>query len=91
MAEDSVSFLPHLLNPKLASASRPPIIHDSRTIRDGDWKLILPKQGKKNSSPTAELYDLTKDLSEQNNLYRLKPEVARRLESQLKSFLSQVK
>ncbi len=89
MAEDSVSFHPYLIDPSQPPAARPPIIHDAQTIRDGDWKLILPKRGQQNKP--AELYNLKADLSEQTNLYQQQPEVAQRLESRLKSFLSDAK
>ena len=86
MAEDSVSFFPYLTDPSQSPTARPPIIQDAQTIRDGDWKLILPKRGQQNKP--AELYNLEADLSEQTNLYQQQPAVAQRLESRLKSFLS---
>ncbi len=55
MAEDSVSFLPYLLDAGKTPTKRPPIIHDRWTIRDGDWKLILPRTNSTTSwrrSPT---------------------------------------
>ena len=86
MAEDSVSFLPYLLDADKPPAKRPPIIHNQTTIRDGDWKLILPKQRKKakEKSP-AELYNLRADLSEHTNLISKHPAIAERLQSQLSS------
>lgn len=87
MAEDSVSFRSHLLNPSQPAVRRPPIIHDRWTIRVGDWKLILPKQGRrarKNAAP--ELYNLKSDRSEQNNLIAERPEIVQRLKEALTSF-----
>ncbi|MBI2479941.1 MAG: arylsulfatase [Planctomycetia bacterium] len=90
VAEDSVSFLSYLLDANKAPTPRPPIIHDRSTIRDGDWKLILPKQGnRKRVESTAQLYNLKEDLSEQRNLVSLHPDLARRLEQQLSSWLKE--
>jgi arylsulfatase A len=86
-AEDSVSFLPWLLDANRPPAKRNPVIHDRSTIRDGDWKLILPAQGKKaKANATAELYNLKSDLAEHANLISEHPEIAERLKQQLLSF-----
>ena len=47
-------------------------------IRSGDWKFI---PGQKKKGP--QLYDLSKDVGEQNNVQAKQPEVAKRLASQL--------
>ncbi len=83
MAEDSVSFLPYLTDPNRQPEKRPPVIHDKWTVRDGDWKLILPRQRKK---ATAQLYNLKADLAEQTNLVTRHPDIAQRLEEHLSSF-----
>ncbi|MFK7735360.1 MAG: arylsulfatase [Pirellulaceae bacterium] len=86
-AEDSVSFLPWLVETDKLPTKRPPIIHDRLTIRDGQWKLILPKKRKKpNRDATAELYHLKTDLAEQTNLISKHPEIAERLRQQLLAF-----
>jgi arylsulfatase A len=91
-AEDSISFLPWLVDADNPPAERPPIIHNRSTIRDGDWKLILPKQRKKpKGDVTAELYNLKTDLAEQTNLISKRPEIAERLKQQLQSFLERNK
>jgi arylsulfatase A-like enzyme len=64
-AQDSVSFYGALHGKPLAQ--RPPIIHDKNSIRVGDWKLNLPRGGRRASE--GELYNLKKDLSETDNLY----------------------
>lgn len=88
MAEDSVSFLPYLLDTDRTPEKRAPIIHDKNTIRDGDWKLILSKKKKKaKQSPSGQLYNLREDLSEQRNLILKNPEIANRLKEQLEAFL----
>lgn len=90
MAEDSVSFLPYLLDSKKAPERRAPIVHDARTLRDGDWKLILPRTrgGKQGSETTGELYNLREDLAEQDNRYDEEPDRVRRMRSRLKAILS---
>lgn len=92
MAEDSVSFLPYLLDPGKAPMARSPIIHNRLTIRDGDWKLILPKQRRKpQETSTAALYNLKTDLPERENLISKHPEIADRLKAQLSSFVARQK
>lgn len=76
-AEDSESFLAALR--KAGSNERKtPLIHhsiDGRfAIRDGDWKLVMPK-GKLG----AELYNVVEDLSETRDLASDKPKIVNRL------------
>ena len=92
MAEDSVSFLPALSGQAIVS-SRKGIIHHSISghfaYRQGKWKLLLAKGSGGWSSPkesevgaktaSAQLYNMEKDPSEQNNLYLSRPDVAERL------------
>ncbi|MCA9120523.1 MAG: arylsulfatase [Planctomycetaceae bacterium] len=88
-AEDSISFLPYLLDSAKPPARRPPIIHDRSTIRDGDWKLILPKQkGKASRESMVQLYNLKEDVSEKHNLASQYAEVASRLEHALSSWFN---
>jgi arylsulfatase A-like enzyme len=90
VAEDSVSFLPYLLDAAKAPEKRAPIIHDRWTVRDEDWKLILPKnKHKAKKYPSGELYNLREDLSEQHNLISEHPEMAQRQHERLSSLLSQ--
>lgn len=86
MAEDSVSFLPYLLDAEKEKSKRPPIIHNRSAIRDGDWKLILPRRVR-GEKLGLELYDLAKDPGEQSNVISEYPEIGERLKKQLKSFL----
>lgn len=94
--EDSVSFLPALFG-KLIKASRGGVIHHSISghfaYRRGDWKLALAKGSggwsapKENSvakdAPIAQLYNMAVDPEEQNNLYLERPQIAKRLLTQL--------
>ena len=54
---------------------------DSRqAVRYGDWKAVRPEQGK-----TLELYDLSKDVGETNNIAEKYPEVVKKIEQYLKT------
>ncbi|MGJ8645110.1 MAG: sulfatase-like hydrolase/transferase [Luteolibacter sp.] len=73
---DGVNLLPHLRG----DAKVPPhetlywrMIMRGQAVREGKWKLLL------NVHTPPALYDLSKDISEQNNLYGEKPEVVARL------------
>jgi arylsulfatase A-like enzyme len=83
VAEDSVSFLPWLLDDEKAVEARPAIVHDRQTLREGDWKLILPK----NKDAAAELYNLREDPSEKLNRIKEDPKRAQRMRSQLERIL----
>ena len=92
MAEDSVSFLPYLLDSAKAPAARAPLVHDDRTLRDGDWKLILSgkkreRSGKDAKPAPAELFNLRNDLTEKHNLISEHPERAQRMQEELKAIL----
>jgi arylsulfatase A-like enzyme len=92
MAEDSVSFLSHLLDGDKPPTKRQPIFHNQFTVRHGDWKLILPRKRRRaKGSSVVELYNLKNDLSEKNNLASEHPEIAERLSKQLLSFKAEKK
>jgi arylsulfatase A-like enzyme len=82
---DGESFVPYLKNPKLIEKERPLIFHYPNkwvnlreneqlginyfsAIRYGKWKLLYNMRNQK-----FELYDLLKDISEENNLVHEKP------------------
>ena len=89
--EDSVSFLPILKGEQ--RPSRPPVIHHSSAgyfaIRDGRWKLnmirgsggsLAPRiVAAKPGEPQFELYDISADLAETNNVAGREPGVVSRL------------
>ena len=94
-AEDSVSFLPILQGEQ--RPPRPPVIHHSAAgyfaIRDGRWKLnmirgsggsLAPRLVEaKPGEPQFELYDLTADLAESNDVAGQEPAVVARLREQI--------
>lgn len=87
-AEDSVSFLPVLLHPDRKHQPRPPILHDTKVIRDGDWKLISTRGGRGFNADRkvkygTELYNLKDDLSEKNNLAEKMPEKVKNLRARM--------
>ncbi len=94
-AEDSVSFLPILKGEQ--RPSRPPIIHHSSAgyfaIRDGRWKLNMIRGSggslapriveAKPGEPQFELYDISADLAETNNVASQEPGVVSRLRDEI--------
>lgn len=96
--EDSVSFLPALFGEPIAS-TRNGIVHHSISghfaYRQGKWKLVLargsggwssPKENEvPASAPRGQLYDLSIDPGETENLFVSKPEIVHRLFELLKS------
>ena len=95
---DSLDFSAVLLGKQTEGKRvRPPIVMaaggGTMLIRDGDWKLInalgsggfsKPRRRKPQpGEPEGQLYNLVKDLSEENNLYLEKPEIAARLNAKL--------
>ena len=88
---DSVSFLPAILDPT-HRAPRPPIVHDDKTIRDGAWKLILPRAAGRGLlgstyAESGELHNLRDDLAERNNLIAKYPDRAEAMQQQLREIL----
>ncbi|MDF1815188.1 MAG: sulfatase-like hydrolase/transferase [Verrucomicrobiales bacterium] len=96
--EDSVSFLPALKGDTIES-TRKGVIHHSYSghfaYRQDNWKLLLAKASggwtspKENeaaaNAPKAQLYDMSADIGEKQNLYTAKPEIAEKLLAQLEA------
>jgi arylsulfatase A-like enzyme len=100
MAEDSVSFLPILRGVK-AEVRRGIVsqsVNGSFAIRDGQWKLCLsagsggwssPKPGKEEAGlPEVQLYDLSKDPGERNNLQAEFPERVASMKGELEKLIA---
>lgn len=83
-ARDSVSFLSVIRGDFIEPRS--PIVHDTNSVRAGDWKLILPRGGRRASN--GELYNLKDDLSEVNNLYEIRPTKVKALADKLSSIMA---
>ena len=100
MGEDSVSFLPVLRGEKaevrqgIVSQS----INGSFALRDGQWKLCLsagsggwssPKPGAEEAGlPAVQLYDLSKDPGERNNLQADFPERVAAMKAELEKLIA---
>ena len=102
-AEDSVSMLPALVG-QAEKPLREAIVHSAIfgafAIRQGPWKLILasdsggwsdPKPGSAEAAklPPVQLYDLSKDIGETNNVQAAHPEIVTRLKSLLQKYISE--
>lgn len=102
-AEDSYSMLPYLTG-KSDKQIRPATVHHSIdgnfAIREGKWKLELcpgsggwaaPKNAEalKAGDPAVQLYDLSKDPAEKDNLQATYPDVTKRLTALLLKYVDQ--
>jgi arylsulfatase len=87
LSTDGISFLPELVG-------EPQNIHDylywefpsyggQQAVRKGNWKAIR-RDIKKDSSLYVELYDLDKDIKEENDVSKQYPEIVREMESIMK-------
>ncbi|MAS96550.1 MAG: arylsulfatase [Verrucomicrobiales bacterium] len=101
MGEDSVSFLPILLGKDEAPIRNSIIsqsINGSFAIRDGDWKLCVcpgsggwsdPRPGRSDMTglPPVQLYDLSKNPEETNNLAEGHPDRVTKMKAQLQELI----
>lgn len=100
-AEDSFSFLPALLG-EPGKAARQSVIHHSINgsfaLREGDWKLELcagsggwsdPRPGtpEEKGLPDTQLYNLSTDIAEKNNLQGEKPDVVAKMTAELEKIV----
>ena len=99
--EDSYNILPVLLGEDIEPVRKATVHHSvngSFAVRKGKWKLIMcpgsggwsypvPKEAKKMNLPPVQLYNLEKDIVEQNNVYDQYPEIVSELESLLKEYI----
>jgi arylsulfatase A-like enzyme len=101
-AEDSYSFLSEVTSKKTRYPKREAIIHHSSNgffaIRKGNWKLIMcshsggngfPKEmnAEAKTMPPIQLYDLSKDIAETQNVYDENPAVVKELTDLLTQYI----
>lgn len=89
-AEDSISFLPLLEDPRRRRPVRDSLVHHSGNgqfaLRDGPWKLIVPlppETGRKGEGGAPQLFHLGRDLSETEDLAAREPERVARMTRRL--------
>lgn len=100
--EDSYSMLPLFLDPNSADYQRETTVHHSINgsfaLRKGRWKMIFcpgsggwsdPKPDSKEvvGLPEYQLYDLSKDPSEENNLYVDNPDIEEEMKNMMVSLI----
>jgi arylsulfatase A len=100
--EDSVSILP-LLNQTAKGPVREATVHHSINgsfaIRRGKWKLNFcpgsggwsnprPPKARQNKLPDVQLYDLSKDIGESDNLQAAHPEIVAELASLMQKYVN---
>ena len=99
--EDSYNILPVLLGEDIEPVREATVHHSvngSFAIRKGKWKLIMcpgsggwsypvPEEAKEINLPPVQLYDLEKDIVEQNNVYDQYPGVVEELENLLQEYI----
>lgn len=92
--EDSVNALPVLLNEQLDAPPRDSAVHHSLNgmfaLREGNWKYIegvgsggFTQIKSPENGPSGQLYDLSKDPGEKNNLWATEAELVARLQARL--------
>jgi arylsulfatase A len=100
--EDSVSILPDLLGKAIHPAREATVHHSvngSFSIRQGRWKLELcpgsggwsypqPGEARILGLPSIQLYDLARDIREQENLQGERPEVVKHLVHLLEKYVA---
>jgi arylsulfatase A-like enzyme len=83
--EDSVSLVPLLKHGKTESHVREATVHQSSTgdlaLRQGDWKQIFFKDGRR------ELYNMHADLSETQDVSTDNPEITKQLTETMQSYI----
>lgn len=57
-----------------AKSPHPRMFYEYEGVREGDWKLVIPKPQKNQKAPAAELFDLSADGGEQKNIAGKHPE-----------------
>ncbi|MDP7049436.1 MAG: sulfatase [Verrucomicrobiota bacterium] len=64
---------------------------DLEGLRSGNWKLLVKKPRRNNNrSPQVFLFDLGKDVGEQNNLAEAKPKVVKKLQARMEALDAEI-
>jgi len=96
-AEDSVSILPLLLGKSTSVAQKAIVYHSFQgalAIQQGQWKLEFCQgsggwgKGGVTDAP-GQLYDMSKDIGEQTNLYHQNPEVVSQLTKLMEKYIEE--
>lgn len=102
--EDSYNMLPAMFGKNLGKPIRETIIHHSVngsfSIRQGNWKLSfcpgsggwsypVPKKAKELKLYPVQLYDLGKDISEEDNVAGENPEVVKKLTALMQKYIDE--
>jgi arylsulfatase A-like enzyme len=101
-AEDSVSILP-AMEGRAGKVLREDLVHHSINgsfaVRQGQWKLVLfpdsggwsapvPGSAAAQGLPDVQLYDLSRDIGETNNVQGARPEIVARLTKLLEKYVA---
>ena len=101
-AEDSISFLPVLLRTAKAPVRKDLVYHSINgqfSIRQGDWQLALcpgsggwsspnDAQARKRGLPPVQLYNMSEDPGQQENLQAKHPELVKSMTELLESYVA---
>jgi len=93
---DGRSIAPLMEGKPGAKSPHEAFFYRGKAVRAGNWKLILgrgkrPKKGAKPAGPNVQLYDLSTDISEKNNVAEKNPEVVERLMALLTKHKEEIK
>ena len=99
--QDSISFVPVLKGEQGKrdavftyfphSPRVPDVVPPSVTIRKGDWKLIRAFHDNMDQSHRYELYNVSKDVGERQNVAGQNPEIVKELDKRIEDFLVNTK
>ncbi|MEN8122494.1 MAG: arylsulfatase [Bacteroidota bacterium] len=102
--EDSYNILPAMFEENLGKAIREATVHHSVngsfSIRQGNWKLSfcsgsggwsypVPSKAKELNLYPVQLYDLDKDIAEENNVAQQHPEVVKELTALMQKYIDE--
>ena len=74
-----------LLTERGAKSPHSHLFYEYEGVREGNWKLVLPKPRKNKKAPAPELYNLSSDISEQHNIALEHPDKVQKFLALLKN------